>query len=264
MTVLVRGRIRHNRWVDTQVIFRAPSELYTTTSDHYGSRFLFDGKGHLFYSLGERHNMANAQDLSVPMGKIHRVNDDGTAPGDNPFVGTPGALPTIWSYGHRNPEGLAFDPLTGLLWESEHGPTGGDEINIIEKGHNYGWGVVSMGLEPGLTKQHQDGMDDPIAFYTPSIAPSGISFYSGNRYPGWKNNLFVAALAGQELLRIEVDGRRIVSQEAVFKEYGRVRDVKTGSDGLLYVLLQNPTGAGTGTLLSAPTNGMLIRLVPQP
>jgi glucose/arabinose dehydrogenase len=151
-----------------------------------------------------------------------------------------------------------------LLWESEHGPTGGDEINIIEKGHNYGWGVVSMGLEPGLTKQHQDGMDDPIAFYTPSIAPSGISFYSGNRYPGWKNNLFVAALAGQELLRIEVDGRRIVSQEAVFKEYGRVRDVKTGSDGLLYVLLQNPTGAGTGTLLSAPTNGMLIRLVPQP
>ena len=263
MTVLVRGRIRNNRWADNQVIFRAPSELYTTTSDHYGSRFLFDGKGHLFYSLGDRHNMANAQDLSVPMGKIHRVNDDGTAPGDNPFVGTPGALPTIWSYGHRNPEGLAFDPLTGLLWESEHGPTGGDEINIIEKGHNYGWGVVSMGLEPGLTKQHQDGMDDPIAFYTPAIAPSGISFYSGDRYPGWKNNLFVAALAGQELLRIEVDGRRIVSQEAVFKEYGRVRDVKTGPDGLLYVLLQNPTGAGTGMLLSAPTNGMLIRLVPQ-
>ena len=264
MTVLVRGRIRNHRWVDNQVIFRAPSELYTTTSDHYGSRFLFDGKGHLFYSLGERHNMANAQDLSVPMGKIHRVNDDGTAPGDNPLVGTPGALPTIWSYGHRNPEGLAFDPLTGLLWESEHGPTGGDEINIIEKGHNYGWGVVSMGLEPGLTKQHQDGMDDPIAFYTPTIAPSGISFYSGDRYPGWKNNLFVAALAGQELLRIEVDGRRILSQEAVFKEYGRVRDVKTGPDGLLYVLLQNPTGAGTGMLLSAPTNGMLIRLVPQP
>jgi glucose/arabinose dehydrogenase len=262
MTVMVRGRIRNNHWVDNQEIFRADSSLYTTTSDHYGSRFLFDKEGHLFYSLGERHNMANAQNLSVPMGKIHRVNDDGTPLADNPFVHTPGADPTIWSYGHRNPEGLAFDPVTGDLWESEHGPTGGDEINIIRKGHNYGWGVISMGLEPGITHQHEAGMDDPIAYYTPTIAPSGMTFYSGDRYPGWKNNLFVAALAGQELLRLEVSGGKITAQEPVFKEFGRVRDVKTGPDGLLYVLLQNPTGAGTGLALSAATAGMVIRLVP--
>jgi glucose/arabinose dehydrogenase len=206
--------------------------------------------------------MANAQDLSVPLGKIHRVNDDGSPAAGNPFIGTPGADPTVWSYGHRNPEGLAFDPVSGLLWESEHGPTGGDEINVIEKGHNYGWGVISMGLEPGITHQHQAGMDDPIAYYTPTIAPSGMTFYSGNRYPGWKNNLFVAALAGQELLRLEVSGRTIISQEPLFHEFGRVRDVITGPDGLLYVLIQNPTGAGTGLALSAPAAGMVIRLVP--
>jgi glucose/arabinose dehydrogenase len=263
MTVLVRGRLTNgNEWTDQQVIFRASPALYTTTSDHYGSRFLFDKEGKLFYSLGERHNMANAQDLTVPLGKIHRVNDDGTPAAGNPFINTPGADPTIWSYGHRNPEGLALDPVSGLLWESEHGPTGGDEINIIDKGHNYGWGVVSMGLEPGITHQHEAGMDDPIAYYTPTIAPSGMTFYSGNRYPGWKNNLFVAALAGQELLRLEINGRKIVSQEALFQQYGRVRDVITGPDGLLYVLLQNPTGAGTGLALSAPAAGMVIRLVP--
>jgi glucose/arabinose dehydrogenase len=262
MTVLIRGHLVGNHWFGTQDVFHAPAALYTTTSDHYGSRFLFDGHGHLFYSLGERHNMANAQNLSVPLGKIHRINLDGTVPADNPFVNTPGADPTIWTYGHRNPEGLAIDPVTGFLWESEHGPTGGDEINILDKGHNYGWGVVSMGLEPGITHQHEPGMDDPVAYYTPTIAPSGIGFYSGDRYPGWKNNLFVSALAGQELLRIEVQGRRIVAQEPVFKEFGRVRDVITGPDGLLYVLLQNPTGGGSGLALSAPTSGMVIKLTP--
>ena len=264
MTVMVRGHIRNNQWVDNHEIFRAPSSLYTTTSDHYGSRFLFDGKGHLFFSLGERHNMVNAQSLSTPLGKIHRVNEDGSVPADNPFVKIPGAWPSIWSLGHRNPEGLAFDPVTGDLWESEHGPTGGDEINVIDKGHNYGWGLASMGLEPGIFKQSAPGTDPPIVSYTPTIAPSGISFYSGNRYPGWKNNLFVAALAGQELLRLEIKGRQVVAQEPVFKEYGRVRDVITGPDGLLYVLLQNPTGAGTGLALSASTAGMVIRLEPTP
>jgi glucose/arabinose dehydrogenase len=262
MTVLVRGHIRDNQWVDNQEIFRAPSTDYTTTSDHYGSRFLFDGKGHLFFSLGERHNMVNAQSLATPLGKIHRVNEDGSVPKDNPFVGLPDAVPSIWSLGHRNPEGLAFDPVTGDLWESEHGPTGGDEINVIDKGHNYGWGLASMGLEPGIFRQTAPNTDPPIVFYTPTVAPSGISFYSGDRYPGWKNNLFVAALAGQELLRLEIDGRKVVSQEAVFKEFGRVRDVITGPDGLLYVLLQNPTGSGTGLALSAATAGMVMRLVP--
>ncbi len=136
--------------------------------------------------------MVNAQSLATPLGKIHRINEDGSIPADNPFVNLPDAVPSIWSLGHRNPEGLSFNPVTGDLWESEHGPTGGDEINVIDKGHNYGWGLASMGLEPGILRQSAPNTDPPITFYTPAIAPSGITFYSGDRYPGWKNNLFVA------------------------------------------------------------------------
>jgi aldose sugar dehydrogenase len=263
MTVFVRGKIdKTNGWVEEQVIYRAPSDLYTPSGSHYGTRFLFDRSGHLFYSLGERGDMTNAQDLSKPLGKIHRVNDDGSIPKDNPFVNTPNALPSIWSYGHRNPQGLAWDS-TGLMWESEHGPTGGDEINVVEKGKNYGWGVISMGLQNGITERSREGMEQPIVYYTPTIAPSGIAFYTGAKYPGWKNNLFVAALAGQQLRRLEINGRKVVHQEAVFQQFGRVRAVATGPDGFLYVLLQNPTGSGTGLGLSASTPGMVIRLVPE-
>lgn len=205
--------------------------------------------------------MTNAQDLSKPLGKIHRVNDDGSIPKDNPFVNTPNALPSIWTYGHRNPQGLAWD-AAGLLWESEHGPTGGDEINIIEKGKNYGWGVISMGLQNGITERSREGMEQPIVYYTPTIAPSGIAFYTGSKYLAWKNNLFVAALAGQQLRRLEISGRKVIHQEVVFEQFGRVRAVTTGPDGLLYVLLQNPTGSGTGLGLAASTPGMVIRLVP--
>ena len=262
MTVFVRGKIdKSNRWVEEQVIYRAPSDLYTPSGSHYGTRFLFDKAGHVFYSLGERGDMTNAQDLSKPLGKIHRVNDDGSIPTDNPFVNTPNALPSIWTYGHRNPQGLAWDS-TGLLWESEHGPTGGDEINIIEKGKNYGWGVISMGVQNGITERSHEGMEQPIVYYTPTIAPSGIGFYTGSKYPAWKNNLFVAALAGQQLRRLEISGRKVTHQEVVFEQFGRVRAVTTGPDGLLYVLLQNPTGSGTGLGLAASTPGMVIRLVP--
>ncbi|HET7695700.1 MAG TPA: PQQ-dependent sugar dehydrogenase [Vicinamibacterales bacterium] len=262
MTVFVRGKIdRNNRWVDEHVLYRAPAELYTPSGSHYGARFLFDKAGHVFYSLGERGDMANAQDLSKPLGKIHRVNDDGSIPKDNPFVNTPNAVPSIWSYGHRNPQGLAWDP-SGLLWESEHGPNGGDEINIIEKGKNYGWGVVTMGVQSGITERSRPGMEPPIVYYTPTIAPSGMVFYTGSKYPGWKNDLFVAALAGQQLRRLEIRGREVVHQEAVFQQFGRVRSVTTGPDGLMYLLLQNPTGAGTGLSLAASTPGMVIRLVP--
>jgi glucose/arabinose dehydrogenase len=262
MTVFVRGKIdKSNRWVEEQVIYRAPADLYTPSGSHYGTRFLFDRTGHLFYSLGERGDMTNAQDLSKPLGKIHRVNDDGTIPKDNPFVSTPNALPSIWSYGHRNPQGLAWD-AAGLLWESEHGPTGGDEINVIEKGKNYGWGVISMGMQNGITARSREGMEQPIVYYTPTIAPSGIAFYAGSTYPAWKNNLFVAALAGQQLRRLEISGRKVTHQEPVFEQFGRVRSVTTGPDGLLYVVLQNPTGSGTGLGLAASTPGMVIRLVP--
>jgi glucose/arabinose dehydrogenase len=264
MTVLIRGRLNaRNEWVDTQAIYRAPAAVYTTSVIHYGTRFLFDGRGHLFFTLGERGEMSNAQRLDTPLGKIHRINDDGSIPADNPFVKTPGAIASIWSLGHRNPQGLSFDPRSGLLWESEHGPTGGDEINIIEKGRNYGWGVATMGVQPGITERIAQGMEQPILYYTPAIAPSGITFYTGDRYPAWKNNLFVSGLIGQSLRRLEISGRRVVSQEVLFEQYGRVRTVATGPDGLLYLLLQDPTGPGTNLGLAAATPGRVVRLVPQ-
>ena len=263
MTVIIRGKLSaDNEWVETQELYRAPPELYTTNGAHFGSRFAFDDDGHVFYSLGDRGEIASAQNLASPLGKIHRINADGTVPADNPFVDVEGAIATIWSYGHRNPQGLAFDPRTGLLWESEHGPSGGDEINIIEPGKNYGWGVITMGLQRGIDLQSAPGMEQPIVYYTPTIAPSGIRFYVGDRYPGWKSNLFVAGLAGQQLRRLEIDGRKVVAQEVLFDQFGRTRLAAAGPDGLLYVLLQNPTGSGTGVRFSTPTPGMVIRLIP--
>jgi glucose/arabinose dehydrogenase len=264
MTTIVRGRINtRNEWTDQQVIFRAPANLYTPDGTHFGSRFIFDRDGHLFFSIGERGVMRHAQDLSNPIGKIHRVNDDGSVPKDNPFVSTPNAVPTIWSYGHRNPQGLSWDPRSGRLWESEHGPTAGDEINIIERGRNYGWGVVTRGRQPGITKVSEPGMVDPIVYYIPTFAPSGISFYSGDRYPGWKNtSLFVGGLAGQALRRLEIDGDRVVSQEVIFDQFGRVRDVVQGPDGYLYLALQYATGAGTNFGLVAPSPGLVVRMIP--
>jgi glucose/arabinose dehydrogenase len=257
-TVVVRGKINaQGEWVDQQVIFRAKPELYTASNIHFGSRFIFDREGHLFFSIGERGQMQNAQDLSVPLGKIHRVNDDGSIPKDNPFVNRPDAVPSIWSYGHRNPQGLAWNPVTGKLWESEHGPQGGDEINIIEPGKNYGWGVITMGIQPGITKRSEPGMEQPIVYYTPSIAPSGITFYSGDKYPGWKNNLFVTSLGGQQFRRLETSGDTVTHQEVLFNQFGRVHDVVVGPDGYLYVTLQLP-----GRGLADSTPGMVARLIP--
>jgi glucose/arabinose dehydrogenase len=264
MTVVVRGKITAaHEWTAQQSIFRGAPDLYTTSGSHFGSRMTFDREGHLFYTIGERGAMQNAQDLTKPLGKIHRVNDDGTVPKDNPFVNEPGAVPTIWTYGHRNPEGLAWDPVSGLLWESEHGPTGGDEINVIERGHNYGWGVATKGVQNGLTKTSEVGMDEPIVYYTPTLAPAGIAFYSGNRYSAWKNtSLFVGGLAGQQLRRLEIHGRTVTHQETVFNQLGRVRDIVQGPDGYFYIALQSPTGAGTGLSLAASTPGLVVRLVP--
>jgi glucose/arabinose dehydrogenase len=257
-TVIVRGKINaKNQWVEQQVLFRAKPELYTASNAHFGARFLFDREGHLFFTIGERGDMKNAQDLSNPLGKVHRVNDDGSIPKDNPFVNKPEVFQSIWSYGHRNPQGLAWDPVTGKLWESEHGPQGGDEINIIEKGHNYGWGVITMGIQPGITKRSEDGMDQPIVYYTPTIAPSGMVFYTGTRYPSWKNSLFVSSLGGQQLRRLETSGDKVTHQEVVFNQFGRVHDVVIGPDGYLYVTLQLP-----GRSLSESTVGMVARLIP--
>jgi glucose/arabinose dehydrogenase/cytochrome c5 len=264
-TRIVRGKINaNNEWVEQQDIVKLPNELYSSPIIHYGQRFLFDGKGHLFWTLGDRGDPANGQNLSNPMGKIHRINDDGSIPKDNPFVGQKDVWPSIWTYGNRNPQGLSYDPRTGLLWESEHGPTGGDEINIIEKGKNYGWAAIADGTLAGITGRSRPGMENPIRSYTPSIGPSGISFYLGNRYPGWKNSLFLTALTGNRLIRYEVKGREILSEETIFQNYGRTRQILTGPDGLLYVLVQNPTGRGTSLGMAAPSPGVVLRLQPLP
>ena len=263
MTVIVRGRIAKGKWIDQQVLYRAPAAGYWASNTHYGSRFIFDRQGHLFYSIGDRGREADAQDLSMPNGKVHRINADGSMPRDNPFAGRAGAQASIWSYGHRNPQGFAFHPVTGKLWEAEHGPTGGDEVNRIEPGHNYGWPLVHFGVPPAQAAPSAPGasaaavMDPPAVTWTPSIAPSGIAFYTGDRFPKWRNHLFVTGLGGEALRRLETDGDRVVHQEVVFSGYGRVRDVVTGPDGYLYIALNVP-----GVRLSDTTPGLIVRLVP--
>jgi glucose/arabinose dehydrogenase len=254
MTVIVRGRVRDSKWVDQETLYKAPPELYWDDNTHFGSRFLFDREGHLFYSIGDRGHQDDAQDLSLPDGKIHRIHDDGRIPKDNPFVGRPGALPSIWSYGNRNPQGLDWHPVTGDLWSTEHGPRGGDELNRIEPGRNYGWPVISYGMNydgtPVTDKTEQAGMEQPVMQWTPSIAACAIVFYTGDRFPGWKNDLFVTALGGQSLRRLVIEGNRVVHEEVLFKGLGRVRDVLNGPDGALYVVLNDP--------------GRIVRMVPVP
>ncbi len=242
LTSVVRGHLKDNAWTDEQVIFRAPVEFYRNTGGiHYGGRLAFDRKGFLFFSMGERGQSQDAQDLKRPNGKIHRFYDDGRIPADNPFINTPGAIPSIWSYGHRNPQGLRLDPVTGELWEHEHGPRGGDELNLIHPGLNYGWPLVTFGMNYNGTPMTEfstlPNVEPPVTAWVPSIAPCGMGFYTGDRFPKWKNHLFVTSLAAQELVRLELKGGKVVDQEVIFKGLGRMRDVITGPDGLLYVLM---------------------------
>ncbi len=244
MTAVVRGRIKDNNWVDEQTIFRAAQDSYLATAFHYGCRLVFDDQGHLFFSIGERGVKEHAQELTRPNGKIHRIMDDGKIPADNPFVGQSNAVPSIWSYGNRNAQGLVRHPLTGDLWETEHGPRGGDELNIIQRGRNYGWPVITHGMDyngtPITAFTAKPGMEQPVIHWTPSIAVCGMDFYFGKEFANWNGNLFVTALGQQELRRIVLDGQRVTSQEVLFKNIGRVRDVCIGPDGLIYVALNGP------------------------
>jgi glucose/arabinose dehydrogenase len=244
MTAVIRGRLRDGAFVDQQQIFKVDPSLYRSKGLRFGSRLLFDTNGHLFFSVGDRGHPGDEQELSRPNGKVHRVNDDGSIPKDNPFVKRPGAKPSIWTYGNRNAQGLAFSPVTGELWESEHGPRGGDELNILRAGHNYGWPIITYGMNydgtPITDHTVQEGMDQPITYWVPSIAASPIAFYTGNRFPHWKNNLFVGSLAAQELRRLVIHGRSVTHQEILFKGIGRVRDVVNGPDGYLYIVLNQP------------------------
>lgn len=244
MTTIVRGRLKDNRWTDEQTVWRAPQWSFHDGGVHFGCRLVFEGAGHLFFTHGERGRMHEAQDLTRPNGKVHRVFDDGRIPPDNPFVGASNAIASIWSYGHRNPQGLDRHPVTGELWETEHGPRGGDELNLIRKGRNYGWPIITYGMNyngtPITALTAKEGLEQPVVHWTPSIAVCAARFYRGNKFPRWQNQLFVTALAQEELRRIVLDGPRVVEQEVVFKNIGRVRDVATGPDGLLYVALNKP------------------------
>lgn len=244
MTAVVRGRLESGRLADQQTLFRAPAATYRRGGVHFGSRFVFDGRGHLFFSIGERGRPQDAQDLSRPNGKVHRIHDDGRVPADNPFLKAKDALPTIWSYGHRNPQGLARHPATGELWETEHGPRGGDELNVIAPGRNYGWPIITHGMNyDGTPITHltaRAGLEPPVTHWTPSIAVCAIDFYAGSRFPRWRNHLLVSSLAAEELRRLVLDGRKVGHQEVLFRGIGRIRDVVSGPDGHVYLALNGP------------------------
>jgi glucose/arabinose dehydrogenase len=232
-----------------EVIFSQKPKL--PSEGHFGSRLVFDGKGHLFVTLGERFKpefRVQAQELDSHVGKIVRIRPDGSVPEDNPFVGQSGALPEIWSYGHRNIQAAAIHPETGALWEIEHGPRGGDEINIAEPGVNYGWPVVSHGVNydgtpVGTGRAQQEGMADPLHTWSPVIAPSGMAFYTGSAFPDWRGDLFVGGLKATALVRLELDGTRVAYEERLLEDLGkRIRDVVQGADGSLYLLTDEDNG----------------------
>jgi aldose sugar dehydrogenase len=245
MTRIVRGKLQGNELVDVQTIFQARADLYIPASArvHWGGRMVFDRDGMLFFSVGERGQRDHAQDVTRPNGKVHRLHDDGRIPAGNPFVGQADAVQSIWSFGHRNPQGLAFHPVTGALYDLEHGPRGGDELNHVEKGRNYGWPVITYGIEysgAGITElTHKEGMEQPITYWVPSLAVCGMNFYTGDLFPQWKNHLFISSLAAEELRRLEIKDGQVVKQEIIFKGLGRIRHVVGGPDGALYAMLPN-------------------------
>jgi glucose/arabinose dehydrogenase len=219
--------------------------------NHYGSRLLFDKHGYLFVTLGERFSdptRAAAESLASHMGKILRITTDGAAAPGNPFEHTAGALPEIWSYGNRNPQGLFFNPITGDLWETEHGPLGGDELNLIKPGLNYGWPIIAYGLNydktpVGSGKQVMEGMQQPLYYWNPSVAASASTFYTASLIPEWKNNLFVTTLAGQHVSRLVLKGNRVIGEEALLVDQKqRMRAIQQGPDGALWVITDNEDG----------------------
>jgi aldose sugar dehydrogenase len=217
---------------------------FISSGMHFGSRIAFDGKGYVFLSTGERGNKSNAQNLGTHNGKIMRLHDDGRVPSDNPFVNTPNAKPEIWTYGHRNVQGMVYDKATGTLWAHEHGPRGGDEINIIEKGKNYGWPITTYGIDYDGSIisdiKEKEGIQSPVYTWTPSIAPCGMTIVSTDKYKGWKGNLLVGALAGQHVARVELSGNKVVKEEKLLNGMARVRQVAEGPDGFIYVLTESP------------------------
>ncbi|HMO26051.1 MAG TPA: PQQ-dependent sugar dehydrogenase [Tepidisphaeraceae bacterium] len=244
MTRIVRGKIVDNRWTDEQVLFEAKPEHYRTGGVHFGVRIVFDKDGHLYFAIGDRGAQDQAQRLDVPNGKSHRIHRDGSIPADNPYAGRDDAYPSIYSHGNRNIQGMAIHPDTDQLYATEHGPRGGDELNLILPGRNYGWPVITYGINYNGSKitdlTEKEGMEQPIRQWTPSLAVCGLDFYTGSEFPRWQNQLLVGSLAFQELRRVKVDGDKLVEEELLLKGAGRIRDVKVGPDGAIYLVLNSP------------------------
>ncbi len=252
-TELARGRLEGHGLEDVEVLFRARPKSHG--GRHFGGRVVFDGKGHVFLTLGDRGDRPRAQDLGDHAGSVIRLTEDGGVPPDNPFASVADARPEIFSLGNRNVQGAAMNPRTGELWAHEHGPQGGDEVNVIRSGANYGWPVITYGKNYGIGTSigegtHRDDVAPPVHQWTPSIAPSGMAFYDGDKFPGWRGSLLVGALKFRLLARLELDGARVVHEERMFEDVlGRIRDVRVGPDGLVY-------------LLNDHLNGVIARLSP--
>jgi len=266
-TAVIRGRYENGRLSDVQEIFEA--NLWSGGRGHHGSRLAFDKAGFLFITLGDRQVPSEgdlaahpSQLLNTHHGKVIRLHDDGRVPADNPFVGREGALPQTWTYGHRNVQGLAVHPVTGDVFITEHGPQGGDEVNVLQPGRNYGWPVIGYGvnyqtgsaIHSGTMRQ---GMEQPIHVWVPSIGTSGLMFYTGDKFPEWHGSLFAGGMAGQYLARLTVGGpanRTITESETMFRRQGRVREVKQGLDGFIYLTIDGQRGARTAVVRLEPVN----------
>ncbi|ACT96008.1 PQQ-dependent sugar dehydrogenase [Dyadobacter fermentans] len=250
-TALMRAKLKGNALTDIQHLFKAIPNVKGNV--HFGGRIVFDKKGYVFLSLGERGQKENSQNLGRDQGKVVRLHEDGKIPSDNPFVKTAGARPEIWTYGHRNPQGLIINPATGVIWEHEHGPQGGDELNIIEKGKNYGWPLITYGIDYDNSIISKDtakaGLEQPVIYWKPSIAPCGMTFLSNDKYKDWKGDLLVGSLKFMYLQHLTVRGNKVTKREVIFDKIGRVRDVRMGSDGNVYVVLEN--------------SGKVVRLTPK-
>ncbi len=259
-TAVVRGRLVGDRLEDVVEIFEA--KAWSTTGGHYGSRLAFDAEGYLFITVGDRQAppametayLHPAQDLANHQGKVIRLHDDGRVPEDNPFVGRADALPEIWSYGHRSPQGLAIHPETGDIFESEHGPQGGDELNLILPGRNYGWPVIGYGVNYGgarlFATRERDGMEQPLQHFTPSIAPSGLMVYTGDQFPDWKNSVFMGGMANPQVARLPLVGEGedvyvgALERPPLMVGFGRVRAITQGPDGFIYIAIDDRRGGG--------------------
>ena len=267
-TAIARGRLEDDRLTNVVELFAAQASGF----GHYGGKLVFDGEGHMFLTLGDRQDFSfgdrealmahSAQDRSNHQGVIVRLNDDGTVPDDNPFVGVDGVLPEIWTYGHRSPQGLAIHPITGDLWESEHGPQGGDEINLIEPGNNYGWPIVGRGVNYGAFGRpihvgiSEEGMTSPTNFWVPSIATSGLMIYSGDKFPMWVGDIFSGGLIGEQLARVHLDDeyRNVVMEETLAYDMGRIRDVRQGPDGYIYLAISDRQAGPSPIVRLEPAN----------